>query len=85
MSCARGAYPPRRCPLARVTDVESYDAVVVGGGLYAGRWHKDARRFVRRHGRVLAGRPLWFFSSGPLDASAAEKGRFPPSPVCGGS
>ncbi|MFE6828452.1 flavodoxin domain-containing protein [Streptomyces sp. NPDC057690] len=50
-----------------------YDAVVVGGGLYAGRWHKDARRFVRRNRVLLADRPVWFFSSGPLDASAAER------------
>lgn len=71
--------PTEAVPAHSVTDVESYDAVVVGGGLYAGRWHKDARRFVRRHGRVLAGRPLWFFSSGPLDASATEKD-IPPVP-----
>jgi menaquinone-dependent protoporphyrinogen IX oxidase len=60
-------------PAGSVASVASYDAVLVGGGLYAGRWHKDARRFVRRHGKVLAERPLWFFSSGPLDASAAER------------
>ncbi|MFI6495206.1 flavodoxin domain-containing protein [Streptomyces sp. NPDC050564] len=60
-------------PARSVTSVDAYDAVVVGGGLYAGRWHKDARRFVRRHGRALAERPLWFFSSGPLDASATER------------
>ncbi|MCX4594431.1 flavodoxin [Streptomyces sp. NBC_01549] len=69
----KGGVPAEAVPAHSVTDVESYDAVVVGGGLYGGRWHKDARRFVRRHGRVLAGRPLWFFSSGPLDASATEK------------
>ncbi|MFI6654937.1 flavodoxin domain-containing protein [Streptomyces sp. NPDC050523] len=66
-------------PARSVDDVTRYDAVVVGGGLYAGRWHKDARRFVRRNSRALAGRPLWFFSSGPLDASASEKD-IPPVP-----
>ncbi|MGV9560429.1 flavodoxin domain-containing protein [Streptomyces sp. NPDC003401] len=60
-------------PAGSVTDVAPYDAVVVGGGLYAGRWHKDARRFVRRHRRALTGRPVWFFSSGPLDPSASER------------
>ncbi|MGW2829550.1 flavodoxin domain-containing protein [Streptomyces sp. NPDC001286] len=64
---------------ATVTDVTSYDAFVVGGALYAGRWHRDARRFVRRHRRVLAERPVWLFSSGPLDASASEKD-IPPVP-----
>lgn len=60
-------------PARAVTSVARYDAVVVGGALYAGRWHKDARRFVRRHRRALAERPVWFFSSGPLDASASER------------
>jgi menaquinone-dependent protoporphyrinogen oxidase len=63
-----------------VASVEPYDAVVVGGGLYAGRWQKDARRFVRRHSRALAERPVWFFSSGPLDASASERD-IPPVPA----
>ncbi|MBK3631895.1 flavodoxin domain-containing protein [Streptomyces sp. MBT97] len=60
-------------PAGEVTRVTAYDAVVVGGALYAGRWHKDARRFVRRHRHALEERPVWFFSSGPLDASAAER------------
>ncbi|WP_371667262.1 flavodoxin domain-containing protein [Streptomyces sp. NBC_00289] len=60
-------------PAQSVTNVARYDAVVVGGGLYGGRWHKDARRFVRRHRAVLAERPVWLFSSGPLDASASER------------
>ncbi|MFJ8636286.1 flavodoxin domain-containing protein [Streptomyces sp. NPDC093568] len=66
-------------PARNVASVSSYDAVVVGGGLYAGRWHKDARRFVRRHGRALAERPVWLFSSGPLDPSASERD-IPPVP-----
>ncbi|MEU9733869.1 flavodoxin domain-containing protein [Streptomyces sp. NPDC048002] len=60
-------------PAAEVARVTEYDAVVVGGGLYAGRWHKDARRFLRRHRAALAERPLWLFSSGPLDPSAGER------------
>ncbi|SNX56031.1 menaquinone-dependent protoporphyrinogen oxidase [Streptomyces sp. TLI_55] len=66
-------------PAASVASVADYDAVVVGGGLYAGRWHRQARRFVRRHHRALAEKPLWLFSSGPLDASASEKD-IPPVP-----
>lgn len=72
--CAAQALPART--VAGVTD---YDAVVVGGGLYAGRWHKDARRFLRRHRVALADRPLWLFSSGPLDPSAGERD-IPPVP-----
>ncbi|WP_328404317.1 flavodoxin domain-containing protein [Streptomyces sp. NBC_00390] len=56
-----------------IQDVGPYDAVVLGGALYAGRWHRDARRFARRHHRELAARPVWLFSSGPLDPSASER------------
>lgn len=59
-------------PAAEVDDVTGYDAVVVGGALYALRWHRDARRFVRRHRRALSQVPVWLFSSGPLDDSATE-------------
>lgn len=57
-------------PASSVSDLEPYDAVIVGGALYAMRWHKDARRFVRRHRNALTQMPVWLFSSGPLDESA---------------
>ncbi len=60
-------------PAAEVTDLARYGAVIVGGSLYASRWHRDARRFVKRHTAALAQRPVWMFSSGPLDASAVER------------
>lgn len=50
--------------------VDDYDAVIVGGALYSGRWHRHARRFVKRYADALRGRPVWLFSSGPLDESA---------------
>ncbi|MCX4511025.1 flavodoxin domain-containing protein [Streptomyces sp. NBC_01619] len=59
-------------PAAEVHDVGPYDVVVLGGALYSGRWHRDARRFSRRHRRALAERPVWLFSSGPLDHSASR-------------
>jgi menaquinone-dependent protoporphyrinogen oxidase len=60
-------------PAGIVRSVQDYDAVIVGGALYAMRWHKDARRFVRRHVHDLRKRPVYLFSSGPLDDSATEK------------
>ena len=57
-------------PASAVRSLGGLDAVIVGGALYANRWHRDARRFVERHARALARVPVWFFSSGPLDASA---------------
>ncbi|MGW6268429.1 MULTISPECIES: flavodoxin domain-containing protein [unclassified Streptomyces] len=57
----------------QVGDVRAYDAVVLGSALYAGRWLRDARRFVRRNARALEGTSVWLFSSGPLDTSAGER------------
>ncbi|MFF0575422.1 flavodoxin domain-containing protein [Streptosporangium saharense] len=51
---------------AEVRDVGAYDAVVLGGAVYFGRWHRHARALVRRCARQLAERPVWLFSSGPL-------------------
>jgi menaquinone-dependent protoporphyrinogen oxidase len=56
-----------------VADVTDYDAVVLGAAVYAGRWQRDASRFARRHRAALNRRPVWLFSSGPLDHSAAER------------
>lgn len=60
-----------------VASLEGYDAVIVGGALYANRWHKDARRFIKRHRQALRSMPVWLFSSGPLDDSAPT-GDIPP-------
>jgi menaquinone-dependent protoporphyrinogen oxidase len=57
-------------PAKEAVGVEGYDAVIVGGALYMGRWHRDARRFIKRHAKVLQNLPVWLFSSGPLDDSA---------------
>ncbi|MET9886674.1 flavodoxin domain-containing protein [Streptomyces sp. NPDC006430] len=62
-----------------VTDVRDYDAVVLGGALYAGHWNSEAARCAQRNEEDLRHRPVWLFSSGPLDASAEEKD-IPPVP-----
>lgn len=46
------------------------DAVIVAGGIYAGRWHGDARWFVKHHAAALKDLPVWLVGSGPLDDSA---------------
>jgi menaquinone-dependent protoporphyrinogen oxidase len=58
---------------ADVSSVDAYEAVIVGGALYAFHWFEDARRFVLRHHQALRARETYFFSSGPLDASATER------------
>jgi menaquinone-dependent protoporphyrinogen oxidase len=49
-----------------VTALDGYDAVVLGSGVYAGRWLGAAREFIDRFDQALAERPVWLFSSGPL-------------------
>ncbi len=55
------------------------DAVVLGSGVYMGRWLPPARRYARAHGSSLRTRPVWLFSSGPVgdsgQVSAAAKCR----------
>ena len=55
-------------PIAVVEDVavSSYDAFVIGGAAYYFHWMKEAASFVRHNRDLLAQRPVWLFSSGPL-------------------
>ena len=52
--------------LRKVRDLAGYGAVVIGAPLYAGRWQKDARRFLKRHRKALAEHPVAVFALGPL-------------------
>jgi len=47
--------------------VTDQDLVVVGGALYNGRWHRAARRFLKRHRRELATVPVAVFGMGPRE------------------
>jgi menaquinone-dependent protoporphyrinogen oxidase len=51
---------------ADVEDVMPYEGVVLGGALYMGRWHRDARRMLREHRAGLHDRPLFVFAMGPV-------------------
>lgn len=53
-------------PASEVTDVDVYDAVVLGSAVYAGRWLASATSLVARLQPQLADRPMWLFSSGPV-------------------
>jgi menaquinone-dependent protoporphyrinogen oxidase len=65
-------------PAREAKRATGFDAAVIGGALYANRWHADARRFVILRQRELRKAPVWFFSSGPLDDSAT-RGNIPPT------
>lgn len=52
-------------PVTEVRDVSSYEAVILGSGVYAGHWLKDAVHFLEQNETALATKPVWIFSSGP--------------------
>lgn len=53
-------------PAASVRNLASYDAFVIGSAAYMFHWLAEATALVRRNRAVLAARPVWLFSSGPL-------------------
>jgi menaquinone-dependent protoporphyrinogen oxidase len=55
-----------------VEDLEGYSGVVLGGAIYMGRWHHDARRFLGRNRRALAEVPVAVFGMGPLTTSDGD-------------
>jgi len=59
-------------PLASADDLTTYDAFVIGASAYMGSWRKDATEFVHSHTAVLAGHPVWLFSSGPLGTETTD-------------
>src|SRR5262245_6235225 len=65
-------------PVGEVDEAVSYDLVVLGAGLYMGRTHRDARRFLKRHHEELEHVPVAVFAMGPLSAEAAEKDKVRP-------
>src|SRR5690606_11356824 len=48
-----------------VNTLEPFDAVVLGSAVYAGRWMREAQKFLKDNADELAQRPVWVFSSGP--------------------
>ena len=60
-------------PAAEVRDAARYDAFVVGGAAYMFHWLKDATTFVKRNRALLAERPTWLFSSGPIGTDTVDK------------
>jgi menaquinone-dependent protoporphyrinogen oxidase len=53
-------------------DVAGFEAFVVGSAVYIGRWQKEAVEFVQHNRSVLADRPTWLFSSGPLGSEPTD-------------
>jgi menaquinone-dependent protoporphyrinogen oxidase len=65
-------------PVDEVDEAFSYDLVVLGTGLYMGRMHREARRFLKRHREALEHEPFAAFAMGPLSGDTAEKEKVRP-------
>jgi menaquinone-dependent protoporphyrinogen oxidase len=52
-------------PAADIGNLDGYTGAVLGGALYMGRLHADARRFLARLGPQLATLPTAVFAMGP--------------------
>ena len=54
-------------PIRNVRKLEGYGAIVLGAPLYMFHWHKDARRFLSQHRKILADNlPVAIFAGGPF-------------------
>ena len=79
-------------PADRVSDLSSYQAVVLGSAVYISKWRKEAAKFLQANETVLAERQVWLFSSGPtgegdpveLGKAGASPSRCNPSPTASG-
>jgi len=67
-------------PAAQMPDPGAYDACLVGGGVYMGSWVKEGPEYLARYASILAIRPVWLFSSGPLPGSTKES-KTPVDPI----
>jgi menaquinone-dependent protoporphyrinogen oxidase len=54
-------------PVENVSEVGQYDAVVLGSAIYFGHWLEAAIEFADVNFQGLSQRPLWLFSSGPVE------------------
>ena len=68
-------------PVEAVGDLDGYDAFVIGSAVYGGHWTQEAIEFVRRHRALLANRPVWLFSSGPIGKMATRYEPMEPNSV----
>jgi menaquinone-dependent protoporphyrinogen oxidase len=59
-------------PAAEVGHLRGYDTVILGGALYTGRLHKEARGFLVRHREALSVRTVAVFAMGPRTLEASE-------------
>ena len=70
---ARSGFDAEARDVKEVTSLSGYKAVILGSGVYAGMWLKEAAGFLKAHEAELAKMPVWFFSDGPTGAGNPEE------------
>lgn len=55
------------------TSGDGFDAYVIGSAAYNNHWLPAASSFLRRNAPILATRPIWLFSSGPVGTDRYDK------------
>lgn len=58
--------------VGEVRNPGDYNAFVIGSAIYMFHWLKEAKEFVMRNRAILANRPVWLFSSGPLGTETKD-------------
>jgi menaquinone-dependent protoporphyrinogen oxidase len=59
---------------AEASDVDGFDAVVIGSAIYVRRWLPDAVHYLRSQSPYLTSRPTYLFHSGPCDTTTGVNG-----------
>lgn len=62
-------------PCSDAPEPAAFDAVLLGSAIYAGRWLRDATRYLRRYGPQLTARPTYLFQSGPVGNTGGDTSR----------
>jgi menaquinone-dependent protoporphyrinogen oxidase len=68
-------YRPEIVPVARVSGVGAYQAVLLGSAVRAGNWLPEATGFVRQHRREIQNLPNAFFTVHMMNFGDDEKSR----------
>src|SRR4030095_6004920 len=61
-------------PAGEVDRLDEFVGVVLGGGIYMGRWHRDARGFAKHFEDELGRLPVAVFALGPTDDVPEHRG-----------
>lgn len=61
-------------PPDQVNNIAQYDGVVLGSGVYAGRWLGPVKQLIERESAALSAGRVWLFSSGPVGDPAKPEG-----------